>query len=150
MAAGHPGLPSFSVFLEGHQGGHRQDSERQRFAPSEVSVRSGRARPPVALKESAMIGAMAPGAAGALILEIGAPAWSFFGFFLSWIVHPSGRDGAIGLFCRRGSAGRRRARAGRQRRGQNFPALQNAGRAASNGSAGGNDLQSQGIPCTPG
>ena len=28
-----------------------------------------------------MIGAMAPGETGALALEVGAPAWSFFGFF---------------------------------------------------------------------
>ena len=82
MAAAHPDLPSFSVFLEGHQGGHRQHSERQRFAPTEISVRSGRAVPLVALKEPAMIGARAPGAACALVLEIGAPAWSFFVFSL--------------------------------------------------------------------
>ena len=45
-----------------------------------------------------MIGAMAPGETGALTLVAGAPAWSFFGFFLSWIVHPSGRDGQLGTF----------------------------------------------------
>ena len=81
MAADHSGLPSFSVFLEGHQGDHRQDSERQRFAPTEVSVRPGREVPPVALKEPARIGAMAPGATGALALAAGVPAWSFFWFF---------------------------------------------------------------------
>ena len=59
-----------------------------------------------------MIGAMAPGETGALTLVAGAPAWSFFGFFLSWIVHPSGRDGASGNFSRRGSAGIRCAWAG--------------------------------------
>ena len=150
MAAGHPGLPSFSVFLEGHQGGHCQDSERQRFAPTEISVLPGRRVLPVALKEPAMIGAMAPGETGALVLEIGAPAWSFFWFFLSRTVRPPGRGGAIGNFCHRGSAVRRCACTGRQRRGQNFPALRNAGRAASNGSAGGNDLQPQAIPCPPG
>ena len=112
MAAGHPGLPSFSVFPEGHQGGHRQDSERQRFAPTEVSVPPRRAVSPAALKEPAMIGAMAPGETGALALVAGVPAWSFFGFSHSWIAHPSGRDGAIGNFCHRGSAGRRCAWAG--------------------------------------
>ena len=81
MAAAHRDLPSFSVFLEGHQSDHRQDNERQRFAPTKVSVRPGRAVPPAALKEPAMIGAMAPGAAGALVLKVGVPAWSFFGFF---------------------------------------------------------------------
>ena len=81
MAADHPDLPSFSVFLEGHQGGHRQGSERQRFAPTEASVCPGRAVSPATLKEPAMIGAMAPGETGALALEVGAPAWSFFGFF---------------------------------------------------------------------
>ena len=82
MAAGHPDLPSFSGFPEGLQGGHRQDNERQRFAPTEISVLPlGRAVPPAALKEPAMIGAMAPGEAGALALVAGMPAWSFFGFF---------------------------------------------------------------------
>ena len=45
-----------------------------------------------------MIGAMAPGETGALALVAGVPAWSFFGFFLSRIVHPSGRDGQLGTF----------------------------------------------------
>lgn len=112
MAAAHPDLPSFSGFPEGLQGGHCQDNERQRFAPTEVSVRSKRAVSPATLKEPAMIGAMAPGETGALTLVAGAPAWSFFGFFLSWIVHPSGRDGASGNFSRRGSAGIRCAWAG--------------------------------------
>ena len=98
MAADHPDLPSFSGFLEGHQGGHCQDSKRQRFAPTEISVRPGRAVPPAALKEPATIGARAPGEAGALALVAGMPAWSFFGFFLSRIVHPSGRDGQLGTF----------------------------------------------------
>lgn len=46
-----------------------------------------------------MIGARAPGEAGVLALAVGVPAcWSFFGFFLSWIVHSSGRDGQLGTF----------------------------------------------------
>ena len=83
MAAGHPGLSSFSVFLEGHQDDHRQDSERQRFAHTEFSARPCRAVPPAALKEPSMIRAMAPGESGPLVLAVGVPAGSFFGFFLS-------------------------------------------------------------------
>ena len=45
-----------------------------------------------------MIGAMAPGAAGALVLVAGMPAWSFFGFFSLGLCTPRVGMGQLGFF----------------------------------------------------